>query len=301
LPEEHQDKAFYEGIAKDVLEYVAEEDMDFQVPFTNLISPQSACFNFLFPLRRDKQLASDIFKALLPGLETVEDIQFEYLGPSDVTTWLGEPEMGKRDMNQTGVDVAVFWRDHAGKKCISLIEWKYTERSFGFCLAFHQGSVQVKMTCQGLDVANNSEPEAACDLVSKTRLNKRRYWEHMDEAGINLEEFDGVPGCPFQGPLFQLMRQTQLAAFLRLEGGFDYADLISMTFSANRGLYRVPRHLLPLLGMTRSGDIIEAWNQVLVGVPPVRVITVEELMRVVDETDGVDMDWRKYLKDRYEV
>jgi hypothetical protein len=40
---------------------------------------------------------------------------------------------------------------------------------------------------------------------------------------------------------------------------------------------------------------------VLQGVPSLRHWTVEELMAGVDEIEGIDLGWRNYLRERYDV
>ena len=39
----------------------------------------------------------------------------------------------------------------------------------------------------------------------------------------------------------------------------------------------------------------------LQGVPPLRYWTVEQLMAGVSKVEGVDLGWRNYLRERYDV
>jgi hypothetical protein len=47
--------------------------------------------------------------------------------------------------------------------------------------------------------------------------------------------------------------------------------------------------------------MIDAWNAVLQGVPPMRHHTVEQLMERVNKSEAVDLAWRNYLRERYDV
>jgi hypothetical protein len=110
----------------------------------------------------------------------------------------------------------------------------------------------------------------------------------MESAGISLPAFAGVQGCPFQGPFYQLMRQFLLAAYLRQTGEADEMKVVSIGFARNTVLHKVPLQLRPLVGGQRSG-IIEAWNTVLQGVPPLRRWTVEQLMARANKIEWVDL------------
>jgi hypothetical protein len=118
----------------------------------------------------------------------------------------------------------------------------------------------------------------------------------MQTAGVDLAAFQEVYGCPFQGPFYQLMRQTLVAGYLRLQG--VVAQVVSVSFSGNAGLHAVP-------GMLRSlgqGDIITAWNRVLHrDAPALLHLPVEQLVVAVDRASEMDEAWRGYIRDRYGV
>jgi len=48
-------------------------------------------------------------------------------------------------------------------------------------------------------------------------------------------------------------------------------------------------------------SIVGAWNAVLTGVPLMRQWTVEQLMVRVNKVEGIDLDWRNDLRERYDV
>jgi hypothetical protein len=65
-------------------------------------------------------------------------------------------------------------------------------------------------------------------------------------------------------------------------------------------LGEVRPQLRPPLGGKR-GDIVDAWNAVLKDAPSLHHSTVEGLMARVNKIDGIDLGWRTYLRERYDV
>jgi len=300
LPTGHERLVFYEPLADAIFAYLAEEDIALHSEVLNLKSYQVACLNFLFPLRRDLDLAKATLRAFLPGLREVTGIEFEYTGPPGATEWLGEPRKGKRGRNRTSIDASIFWIGKSKRKRITLVEWKYTERSFGVCSAFQSAHRDDRAKCRSLNVARDRDPARLCLLTTGGDRRSRRYWEHMEIAGISLPAFAGVQGCPFQGPFYQLMRQFLLAAYLRLTGTADEVEVVSIGFARNTKLHTVPPQLRSLVD-GEGGGIIDAWNAVLKGVPPMRHWTVEQFMARVNKIEGIDLGWRNYLRERYDV
>jgi hypothetical protein len=123
-----------------------------------------------------------------------------------------------------------------------------------------------------------------CNLLSGKRHRNRHYWEYLEKAGIVLQTFGGNQGCPFQGPLYQLLRQFILAAFMRTTGEFEYVEVAAMSLEGNRNLNHLSRQLRPLM-QSKDDGIIDVWNKVLSGVPSLRHIVVEELMARVDAAE----------------
>ncbi|MFB0533895.1 MAG: hypothetical protein ACETWR_02820 [Anaerolineae bacterium] len=301
LPAGHERLAFYEPLADAILSYFG-VDVALHSEVLNLKSSQAACLNFLFPFRQDLDLAKSALRPFLPGLREVTGIEFEYTGPPEVTKWLGEPERGKRGLYRTSIDVAIFWIGRSKRKHITLVEWKYTERNFGACSAFQSASKDDRARCLSLNVAKDRDPARSCLLTAGGDRRSRRYWEHMEAAGISLPAFASVQGCPFQGPFYQLMRQFLLAAYLRQAEKADEVEVVSIGFARNIELHKVPPQLRSLIDREEEG-IVGAWNAVLEGVPPLRHWTVEQFMaRVrVNKIEGIDLGWRNYLRERYDV
>jgi hypothetical protein len=293
LPAGHERLAFYEPLADAILSYLAEEDIALHSEALNLKSSQVACLNFLFPLRQDLDLAGSALHPFLPGLHKVTGIEFEYTGPPEITKWLGEPSRGKRGQNRTSIDAAIFWTGKSKRTYITLVEWKYTEHNFGECSAF-------EARCRSLDVAKDRDPARSCLLTRGGDQRSRHYWERMEAAGISLSAFASVQGCPFQGPFYQLMRQFLLAAYLRQTGKVNEVEVVSIGSARNTKLHEVPPQLCSLVDREKE-DIIGAWNAVLKGVPPMCHWTVEQFMARVNQIEGIDLGWRNYLRERYDV
>lgn len=300
LPDGNVRKAYYEPIADKVLQYLEEENIALHTEALNLKSSQVACFNFLFPIRRDPQLATRLLKPHFSGMDSVTGIEFEYTGPIEATKWLGEPLGGKRGQNRTSIDAAIFWKDENRRRHASLIEWKYTEHNFGVCSAFSNGNKEEKAICKSLNVAEDSNPAHICLLTSGKRHRSRRYWEHMESAGISLDVFSDVPGCPFQGPFYQLMRQYLLGSYLQVHNIVDRFEVVSLDFSGNNQLYKIPGHLRPMVN-EEDYDVVFLWNTALPDGNKMRHITVEDLMVSADGVDGIDSEWRAYIQERYGV
>ena len=300
LPEGHLRLAFYEPLADEIISYLDAEDIALHSEVLNLKSSQAACLSFLFPLRQDLNLAKAALQPFFPGLRRVTKIEFEYTGPPEVTEWLGEPSGGRRGQNRTSIDAAVSWIGKRKRTRMTLIEWKYTESSFGGCSAYASASAGEKASCRSINVARDTAPAQTCLLASGGDRRSRRYWEHMEAAGISLPAFSDVQGCPFRGPFYQLMRQFLLAACLRQMGVADRIEVACIGFMRNTKLHTIPPSLRSL-ATHEHWDIIDAWNSVLEGVPKMRKWAVEQLMARVNKLDNLDLGWRNYLRERYDV
>lgn len=290
--------SIYQPIALELFSYLSKEDIEIHSGIRNLKSSQAACFNVLFPMKKDLNFAKLALGPFLPNVESIDNIEFEYTGPPEITQWLGEPTKGKRGRNRTSIDAAVFWRDQGGKSHISLIEWKYTERNFGTCSVY--SSKEQRIICDQINIPSGEDPALSCPLSIEREGNSRRYWEHLKTSGILLEKMKAISGCPFRTPLYQIMRQCEVAAYLRINRIADFAEVILISFSGNTALLEVPTELEPLV-TSGNDNIISLWNSILLDVPTVRHVTVEQIMQQVDSQSILDEGWRKYIKDRYGV
>jgi hypothetical protein len=292
---------FYSEYATEIKDYFKNEDIEIHSEVLNLKSSQVACVNFLWPLKRDPKLAVDVLGTLLPDVKSVDRIEFEDTGelpdkPGEITRWLGEPPGGKRGQNRTSIDCSVYWRDSQQNSNITLIEWKYTERAFGNCSAYQSGSREEKSRC---NTVLEAVPDGICLLVGNGPRRNRKYWSLLEQAGIKLENLKGLGICPFSGPLYQLMRQFLIAAYLRMND-YDNVNVVDIAFAGNTSLRSIPRELKPLV-TSKEDTVIDIWNRFLEGVPALSHINVEDLMAQYDQSNKTDLKWRDYIKDRYGV
>ena len=292
LPGGSQEKAFFDP---SVMNYMEAHDIAYHVESLNLRSSQACCLNFFYHLRQNLDLASEVLRGWFPDLAKVISIEFEYTGPEAVTKWLGEPPGGKRGQNRTSVDAAIWYADAKKKPRLSLVEWKYTETSFGNCGGYVSDGNADPKHCRTLDVSS-IKPRTDCYLQQGNHpTNRRRYWDHMEAAGIDYHVFE-KPGCPFRGPLYQVLRQQLLAHWLETSTD-NTVDVAVACFKGNEDLLRSPsylRHVHP--------DLPSAWRAFLAEPERFQVLHVEDLMAQCDYLSSVATSpWREYLRERYKV
>jgi hypothetical protein len=99
---------FYPAMAQALIDYCDQFKIAIHAEALNLKSSQVACFNVIFPLRLDLDLAARVLQPLLPDVDKVTAIEFEYTGDEGASKWLGEPAGGKRGQNRTSIDAAIF-------------------------------------------------------------------------------------------------------------------------------------------------------------------------------------------------
>jgi hypothetical protein len=121
LPEGEIEKAFFPPIARPAIEYCDQSNIAIHSEALNLRSSQVCCFNVIFPMRMDLELAAVALAPVLPGVRKVTAIEFEYTGPEGdgATRWLGEPPGGMRGQNRTSIDVAAWWEDEVRVASVS--------------------------------------------------------------------------------------------------------------------------------------------------------------------------------------
>jgi hypothetical protein len=293
-------KAFYTPIANEILEYVEKKNISIHSEALNLRSSQVCCFNFLFPLKKDKDLARIALTPLLPQVTKVSDIEFEYTGPDGITQWLGEPPGGKRGQNRTSIDAAIWWLDEKNRTHITLVEWKYTERSFGSCGGFESDSNKHKELCRYSNPSRNPNT-FSCFLTRGGPQTSRQYWNLLGEADISKEKLATSLGCPIKGPFYQLFRQSLFAGYLRTQKEADKVDIVVISFSQNESLLDCPKETVKILSNGHYFNTIEAWNTVLSDNSCIRHTTIEDMLLSVENSNFKSSEWRKYIKERYGV
>jgi len=178
--------------------------------------------------------------------------------------------------------------DRTDQTDLTLVEWKYTESSYGACRGFSEEGDK----CSKLQI---QEPISKTQCYLTQGRNKRRYWEHTELSGIDIQAFAKVPGCPFRGPAYQLWRQYLLAAYCRETGNYNKVEVASISFSGNKSLHQVPDYLASL-----GSDMLSAWKSFLIGVPKLRHVNVEDIVDRIKTTNlPVDAEWVDFLKLRY--
>jgi len=293
LPESHRFENLGPATRDAVRAYLESNSISLHPDFANLKSSQACCLNLLFPLRRELDGARVALRPLLPDVEAVHRIEFEYTGPKGATCWLGEPPGGKRGQNRTSADAAIWWVDAGRRSRLTLVEWKYTERQFGTCGGLASDGNRRKDRCRTR--ADAATPSWNCYLVSgDSSRTKRRYWDRLEVAGIHLARYEGAP-CPFAGPFYQLMRLHLLAVYCAEKGVAQKVDVAAVHFGGNSSVDTAPPELRRL-----AGTVSAAWKGMLSDPDDFRVCHAEALAAGIRET-GAFPDVADYLAERYGV
>jgi hypothetical protein len=292
LPKGYQKNAFFDP---SVMHYMAEHDIAYHTASLNLRSSQVSCLNFVYHLRQNLERASEVLRGWFPELARVTSIELEYTGPQPVTSWLGEPPAGKRGLNRTSADAAISWTASDGTSRLTLVEWKYTETKFGGCGGYKPGPRYQRAKCDTLEVSP-VQPSQDCYVSNnKDPRTSRQYWQHLEDAGVSPKVFRNN-GCPFRGPLYQLLRLQLLAHWLDANTA-DTVDVAVAYFKSNMKLMKSPGYLKHV-----HPDLALAWPAFLAEPERFRVLYIEDLMAHCDYLSGVAKSpWREYLRERYGV
>ncbi len=297
LPDGSLCKAFYEPMAAPIFDYLNDEGIQQHTELLNLKSSQAACLNLLFPLRMNPDLATTVMQVFLPSLSVVTGIEFEYTAQDELkkdlgcTQWLGEPPNGKRGQNRTSIDAAIFWNSTEGKRCATLIEFKYTERSFGVCSAFDKANHDEKLECLQNSYVSN------CLLTKGGPYRNRKYWQRLSDSGLPATAFHQVSGCPFRGPFYQLMRQYLISKYMEEAEIVDHAEIRVLHFQGNQALEQLPSELKALGHKT----VIDSWNALTSGESMIQHFSAESLMAAYDKTYLTDPGWRDFIRTKYRI
>lgn len=297
LPEGHLEKNYYPPIYEALRVYLEENKIALHSSSLNLKSSQACCFNFLFPWRLNLDESTAVLASVLPDVEQVLGIEFEYTGPDGATEWLGEPPGGGRGQNRTSVDAAIWWKDRSYGNRLTLIEWKYTENSFGDCGGYRSKGNQSKGKCLGIEVARIQPKEDCFVSTGNNNRTSRRYWDLLEEAGIFVSRFT-EKGCPFRGPWNQLLRLFLLRDYCQQSmKNLDVVEVVAIGFEDNwQHLLKMPPYM-----KGRGNNVVQAWNELLEEVPPLRKVSVEHLVSSTGKLSPEHRKWREYIESRYGV
>jgi hypothetical protein len=294
---EYQEKVYYPGFAQKILSYVQENDIAIHTESLNLKSSQVCCLNILFYLRENLEIATKSLQPFLKNLNTIENIEFEYTGSSDVTEWLGEPASGKRGQNRTSIDALITWKDQDDCTCFSLIEWKYTEKNYGGCSFYSNVQNKEASICKSIPSHDIEQLTAKCPLMQNGMNKNRKYWSNIQHI-VNMSIFTQQIGCPFKGALYQLIRQYMVAHYLQQHNVCDKAGLVSIHFKDNVALQTIPREMT-FLKSPQHRTILDVFNQLTEERIPYKTWFIEDIFQQIDLHDEYDKEWRQYIQLRY--
>lgn len=296
LPEGHIEHNFAPRLFPSLKAYLDSCDIQLHSEILNLRSSQACCWNFFFPLRQDIGIASKALELLLPNVKEVADIELEYTGPDGTTVWLGEPPGGKRGQNRTSADATIWYTDDLGHNHLTVIEWKYTEAEFGTCGGYNSDGNRQKDKCTNLSARNISSGRDCYLAKGDSPERSRRYWEHLNFAGISLSPFKGKTGCPFIGPFYQLMRLHLLAAYARSQDrNIDQVEVAVVCFKGNSHLPKITNNLGWL-----AASVPEAWRRLLTDGSSFRIVFIEDIIRdACKHAEIRDSIWMQYFSERY--
>ncbi|MFC1850882.1 hypothetical protein ACFL27_11870 [candidate division CSSED10-310 bacterium] len=302
LPQSKWQSNIYPDTKSSMLHYAQEEKVFINQQKNNLLSSQICCFNFLYIFRENREYARTILGPLLPHVREITDIQFEDTGPKGCTAWLGEPPGGGRGYCRTSADVAVYWIDQEERSRVTYVEWKYTETTFGPCGGYKSKTNHHPEICEKLNIEDYSARN--CYLCNgNSEYQKRRYWEHLEmnqkcQSQLILNRLKSIRGCPFRGPLNQLMRLTLLADYTQQDARYDHVDVVVLYFSRTQDLFRLPYHL----SRAAHKNVVDLWQSTLTDPDRFRAVTVEEMLKAYDRSPDSELKyWRNYIRERYDV
>ncbi|HKP57121.1 MAG TPA: hypothetical protein VJV78_10385 [Polyangiales bacterium] len=160
---------------------------------SNMLASQALCFNLFAPLSQDLALAAEVLAPFVPGLVHVRSIELEYTPAFDVF---------RDQVGLAGVDcdVLIEFEAEPGVLGVLVIETKFVEESFSACKHRARGDCPADVRIQ--------RDFSGCRYASK---NEFAYWQRSAETGSLRLQLVEQPGCPFEGPLWQLWVNHTLA------------------------------------------------------------------------------------------
>jgi hypothetical protein len=290
LPINQWKQNLWEGIQESAVEHFRKNRIEWHDQKDNLLSSQIACVNLFFPLRDYKYLLAGFLKKLYPTLLNVTDIDFEYIGPSHKNYF---NESGGRGYSRTSSDVSIEWMNDNNEHNILLIEFKFTESSFGGC---GKGDNKHQERCLQAEKIVSS-PE----LCYRTEV-KRPYWDMIlaMDSPINKNVLSKRGTCPFKNDFYQLMRNQLFTKCLTddKDAGFASAEFAICYDARNTKLLN--------LRETFDGEInpLKAWKLFLKDSNSFKHFTIQQLLDHIDNSSKMPLElrqWRNFLKEKYQV
>jgi hypothetical protein len=291
LPLELWDLNLWAAIRAEARIHFLKEGIAWHAQRHNLLSSQIQCVNLFYPLRDQPTLLAGFLADSLPQLARVGSIHFEYAGDKDYLN-----ERGGRGRMRTSADVSIEWFDAANSRNLLMLEYKFTEREFGRCGGATSRGNKDRSRCLRANEIIKA-PGRMCYLVDP---KNRPYWDIAlaPDGPLKGDLLARESYCPFRYDLYQLMRNQLLAHRIESDpdSGFESATFGVVYHKDNEELLRMGH---PFGG---KGNPLTAWISLLR--QPKRFIwfTVQDLFAAVDANLPPQLvEWRKYLRARYEL
>lgn len=281
------DKWYYnlwEGIRDEAKAYFDANGIAWHRHRYSMVSSQALCVNLFFPLRRHHDVLARFLSLRFSELERVVDLDFEYVGPRNYFN-----EQGGRGQNRTSADVSIRWLDKAGKGRLTLLEFKFTEPTFGEC-----GKKTNPRRERCLDASRIVlSPGTECYRAEVGRS----YWSiiQSSQGPFLPEALVTETFCPWRYDFYQLMRNQLLAHCIERD---PHASVDSVHFGV---CYTDGNEeLLQMRPFGGERNPIKAWPKLLKRPETFFSFTVQEFLSVVETGMPEPLSgWRDYLGRRY--
>lgn len=240
--------------------------------FENMLSSQAMCFNIFGPLAEDLPLATSVLATVLPGLQAVTGVQFEFTPPVDIF---------RDQTGRGGVDcdllVDAVWQD--GERAVVVIETKFVETEFSVC-GFTKPTASAQCDVGTVPVRGDSQ---ACLYASRKGY---LYWDRTRELGnINLQALPDA-GCPFAGPYWQLWVNHTLAHALATRSRAKHAVFAVCAAAQNEALLK-------------SGAVLDGFKSLVKDPDTVRFVSLDALLAAIQGHAPPGNAWATGLCQRY--
>ncbi len=256
-----------------------------------LNSSQAFAVNLFGPARFSTVVAKALWNTLPAARDSPSPdqvgVHFEYSGPDDAFAKVELGEAGK----PTQIDVAIEGMFPGGVRRMQFIEVKLSESKFGSCRGAKHGKNAPNPApdrCRSLSQILEN-PGKQCWLAD---AEGRRYWQVIGRAtsGMNIKA-DEHGGCPWQGGLYQLMRNWALARTMLDRGLAARINLAVCVHPSN--------HAATALTTKVAGadSVVDGFNA-LAGPTAVSKLDVVEVIQAQDAA-GAPKGWRSYMERRY--
>jgi len=294
LPQHSWVLNLWEGICHEAVRHFAQSQISWHDQKHNLLSSQILCVNLFFPLRKHPDILRLWLSSYLDDVREVTDLDFEYIGPNDpqdlsgFRNYLNEP--GSRGQNRTSADVAITWRDNKGSTNLLLLEFKFTESSFGECSK--QGNPDHRRCLSSKEIV--SSPWTQCYRAEVGRP----YWDIIlsSDSPLRQDLLTAEAFCPFRYDFYQLMRNQLLAHCIQRdpEVNYDRVEFGVMYHPDNEMLMHMRRPF------DKEKNPLKAWRSFLIDPDSFHSFPIQELLDTIEPKLPAGLvNWRRYLKEKY--